>query len=48
MNFAKKLSENKTLEIDTLWDDELQDYFRFDIHWRRTGDHAGFYFIHVF
>lgn len=37
-----QLSEHKFLEIECHYMQDFNDWFRFDIHWSRKGDHAGF------
>jgi hypothetical protein len=42
MNFYKKLTKNKSIEIETIWEKPFSDYFSFWIRWNKRADHAGF------
>jgi hypothetical protein len=42
MNFYKKLTEHKGIEIELLFNKDFWYWFRFNINWSRKMDHAGF------
>ncbi len=44
-NYYKKLTKNKGIEIEFLWEKQFTNYFNFCISWNKRIDHPGFKII---